>query len=170
LKSQKSSVQPEALRQAMRHWATGVTVVSTNNNGMRHGMTVSSFTSISLEPPLVLVSLAKAARTHGLVQRSGIFGVTLLDQSQQQISERFAGRITDDQDRFAGLETFVLSTGAPFLRGGLSFLDCEVVATHEAGDNTLFIGQVVDLQAMPDGIPLIYYDRGYRQLMRDAPD
>jgi flavin reductase (DIM6/NTAB) family NADH-FMN oxidoreductase RutF len=170
LKPEQSSVQPEALRQAMRQWATGVTVVSSQDHGVRHGMTVSSFTSISLEPPLVLVSLAKAARTHDLVQRSGVFGVTLLAQSQQQISERFAGRIPEDQDRYAGLETFTLTTGAPFLRGGLTCLDCEVVAVQEAGNNTLFIGQVVDLQVKQDGIPLIYYDQGYRRLMQDDPD
>lgn len=169
LNSEQFSVGSETMREAMSRWATGVTVVSSLYNGVRHGMTVSSFTSISLEPPLVLVSLAKEARTHELVQRSGIFGVTLLDQSQQQISDRFAGRTTEDHDRFAGLGTFELTTGAPFLRGGLSFLDCEVVAAREVGDNTLFIGQVVDLRVEQDGEPLIYYYRGYRRLMRDDP-
>ena len=169
MKSQQFTIEPDAMRQAMRRWATGVTVVSSHYNGARHGMTVSSFTSISLEPPLVLVSLAKEARTHDLVQHSGIFGVTLLDQSQQQVSERFAGRTGEDEDRFAGLETFELTSGAPFLRGGLSFLDCEVIAVRDVGNNTLFIGQVVDLQVEQDGAPLIYYDRDYRRILRDDP-
>ena len=155
------------MREAMRQWATGVTVVSSNYDGMRHGMTVSSFTSISLDPPLVLVSLAKDARTHDLVQRSNIFGITLLNQVQEEISDRFAGRTTEKQDRFAGLETFTLRTGAPFLSGGLSFLDCSVTATKDVGDNTLFIGEVVALQVAQEGDPLIYYNRSYRRLMRD---
>ena len=156
------------MREAMRQWATGVTVVSSLHNGVRHGMTVSSFTSISLEPPIVLISLSRDTRTHDLVQRSGIFGVTLLNQSQHEISDRFAGRTADDQDRFADLETFVLHTGAPFLYGGLSYLDCVVTASQDIGDHTLFIGQVIALQVEPDGAPLIYYNRDYRRLMRDT--
>jgi flavin reductase (DIM6/NTAB) family NADH-FMN oxidoreductase RutF len=157
------------MREAMRQWATGVAVVSSLHDGVQHGMTVSSFTSISLEPPLVLVSLSKEARTHDLVQRSGVFGVTLLHQSQQWISDRFAGRTSEDQDRFNGLETFALHTGAPFLQGGLSFLDCQVIASQDVGDHTLFIGQVVSLQSGPEGAPLIYYNRGYRRLIGDEP-
>jgi len=144
------------MREAMRKWATGVTIVSSIYDGLRHGMTVSSFTSISLDPPLVLVSLAKDTRTHELVQRSNIFGITLLNQGQDEISDRFAGRITEDQDRFADLETFSLHTGAPFLSGGLSFLDCSVI-----------ISQVIALLVTQDGDPLIYYDRSYRRLRRD---
>lgn len=161
------SVEPEAMREAMRHWATGVAVVSSLHDGVRHGMTVSSFTSISLEPPLVLVSLSKDARTHDLVRSSGIFGVTLLNQAQEWISDRFAGRTSEDQDRFAGLDTFTLRTGAPFVQGGLSYLDCMVVAAQDLSDHTLFIGQVVDLQTGMDGAPLIYYNRRYRRLLGD---
>jgi len=155
------------MREAMRQWATGVTIVSSLHEGVRHGMTVSSFTSISLEPPLVLVSLSKEARTHDLVQHSGVFGITLLNQAQEQISDRFAGRTSEDQDRFAGLETFTLNTGAPFLRDGLSFLDCRVISVQEVGDHSLFIGQVIGLQVGPNGAPLIYYDRSYRRLVRE---
>lgn len=159
-------VDPDAMRAAMRQWATGVTVVSSFHDGVRHGMTVSSFTSISLQPPLVLVSLSKDARTHSLVQRSGVFGVTMLNQSQVEISDRFAGRTTEDQDRFIDLDTFVLHSGAPFLVGGLSFLDCKLIGSYDFGDNTLFIGQVIALQVGADGAPLIYYDRSYRRLNR----
>jgi flavin reductase (DIM6/NTAB) family NADH-FMN oxidoreductase RutF len=167
LKLDSLTVDPEAMREAMRQWATGVTVVSSLHDGVRHGMTVSSFTSISLEPPLVLISLAKQARTHDLVQRSGVFGVTVLNQLQLEISDRFAGRTTEDQDRFFDLDTFTLHTGVPFLTGGLSFLDCMVITSQEIGNNTLFIGQVIALQVGADGEPLIYYSRGYRRLMHD---
>jgi flavin reductase (DIM6/NTAB) family NADH-FMN oxidoreductase RutF len=167
LKLDSSTVDPEAMRQAMRQWATGVTVVSSFHAGVRHGMTVSSFTSISLQPPLVLVSLSKDARTHDLVQRSGAFGVTMLDQTQSEISDRFAGRTTEDQDRFIDLDTFVLDTGAPFLVGGLSYLDCLVIASQDIGDHTIFVAQVIALQIGADGAPLIYYDRSYHRLMSE---
>jgi flavin reductase (DIM6/NTAB) family NADH-FMN oxidoreductase RutF len=167
LKLTRSAIDPESMREAMRQWATGVTVVSSIYDGMRHGMTVSSFTSISLDPPLVLVSLAKEARTHDLVQRSNIFGITLLNQTQEEISDRFAGRTTENQDRYAGLETFALRTGAPFLSGGLSFLDCTVMASQDVGDNTLFIGEVIAVQVTQEGDPLIYYNRSYRRLISD---
>jgi flavin reductase (DIM6/NTAB) family NADH-FMN oxidoreductase RutF len=84
---------PESMRRAMRHWVAGVTVVTSIGQGIQHGMTVSSFTSISLIPPMILVSLERATRTYELVTQSGIFGVSILRLEQQLISERFAGRI-----------------------------------------------------------------------------
>lgn len=167
MNSTTDAVDREALRQAMRQWTTGVTVVSSVSAETRHGMAVSSFTSISLEPPLVLISLAHSSRTFSLVQRSGVFGVTVLRQGQQEISDRFAGRTPDDQDRFVGLDTFTLETGAPFLVDGLAFFDCRVTATVPVSDHTLFIGQVVSVQTRPDGAPLVYYGREYRQLARE---
>ena len=166
----RTTVDPDSMREAMRQWATGVTIVSSIYDGVRHGMTVSAFTSISLDPPLVLISLAKEARTHDLVERSKIFGVTLLKQGQEEISDRFAGRTTEDQDRFASLETFKLHTGAPFLIDGLSFLDCMVIDWHDIGDHTLFIGEVVAMQVESEGDPLIYYNRSYRRLSSDQAD
>lgn len=158
-------VDPEDVRKAMRRWATGITVVSAAHEGVRHGMTVSSFTSISLEPPLVLVSISKEARTHELIGIAQAFGVTILNSEQREISERFAGRTPEDQDRFAGLETVTLTTGAPFIAGGLAFLDCRVNSTLDAGANTLFIGEVVALGFEDAGLPLIYFQRAYHQLM-----
>src|SRR5512139_2706393 len=116
-------VDPEFLRSVMRNWATGVTVVATALEGVRHGMTVSSFTSVSLDPPLVLVSLERATHTHRLLEQSGCFSVTVLGEGQQDISDRFAGRQPDGDDRFAGLDTFTLVSGAPFISGGLAYFD-----------------------------------------------
>jgi flavin reductase (DIM6/NTAB) family NADH-FMN oxidoreductase RutF len=162
--SMTESVDRDALRGAMRHWATGVTIVSSVSGGIQHGMTVSSFTSISLDPPMVLISLAGSSRTYELVQRSGVFGVTVLGQAQSEISDRFAGRTPDDQDRFVGLETFTLETGAPFLAGGEACFDCRVTAHYLVGDHTLFVGRVVAVRSTPQAGPLLYYDRAYRQL------
>lgn len=161
-------VEPEELRLAMRRWATGVTVVTTQMDGVRHGMTVNSFTSISLTPPLVMVSLEQSTRTQKYIKQTGFFGVTILSSEQQEISDRFAGRISEHQDRFTGLETRTLITGAPFVLGGLAFIDCRVVATFDAGTHTLFIAQVEAVHLNPfkeqeDG-PLLYYNRSYREL------
>ena len=159
---------PEELRTAMRQWATGVTIVSAQHNGRRHGMTVSSFTSVSLDPPLVLVSLEQVTKTHKLLIQEAYFGVTILDQSQRDLSNRFAGRITERSDRFRDLETFTLVSGAPLLARGLAWFDCHMVATYKAGNHTVFIGEVLAVKSIDAGTPLIYYDRDYRSLETDA--
>jgi len=158
------TVDSNQLRAVMRKWATGVTVVTARQDNIMHGMTVSSFTSISLEPPLVLVSLETDTQTHAMVKKSGHFGVTILSQEQETISDRFAGRLGDGDDRFAGLETKTLVSRAPFLAGGLAYLDCEVVSSFTAGTHTVFIARVLAAQENDGGQPLLYYCRGYRQL------
>lgn len=158
------TADPEQLRSAMRQWATGVAIVTATHNGISHGMTVSSFTSVSLTPPQVLISLAQNTRTHALVRESKFFGVSLLAQGQQDISDRFAGRMPDDQDRLAGLETFTLETGVPLLKGGLAHFDCRVIATFTSGTHSIFIGAVLTAQGRPDADPLLYYNRDYRRI------
>ena len=88
------TVSPDELRYAMRRWTTGVTVVTAQHDGIRHGMTVSTFTSLSLEPPFVMVSLERSTRTHDLVVQAGAFGVTILADNQQPISDSFANAKT----------------------------------------------------------------------------
>ena len=158
-------VHPETLRRVMRHWTTGVTIVCAAHNGHRHGMTVTSFTSISLEPPLVLVSLEHGTRTLELVKQAGTFSVCLLQQGQEGISDRFGGRETEDTDRFAGLDTDVELTGAPILKDCMAYLDCRVVGQHEAGNHTLIIGEVLEAAGEERGDPLVYFNRNYRRLV-----
>ena len=155
----------ELLRQSMRHWPTGITVVTSISGAHRHGMTVNSFASISLEPAVVTITLAHATRTFKLVAESGIAGITILGQDQTEISDRFAGRIPEDGDRFAGLETFTLASGVPFISGGLAFLDCRVRAAHRLEFSTLFLLDVQVAQPEEDGSPLVYYNRGYHRLL-----
>jgi len=152
------------LRGVMRQWATGVSLVTAQDGGRPHGMTVSSFTSLSLEPPLVLISLENTARTHRMVTESGAFAVSLLDAAQEDLADRFAGRIPDGEDRFAGLAYETAQTGSPLPQGALAFLDCEVVSAQPAGTHTVFIGRVVASGVRPGGQPLLYYNRGYRRL------
>lgn len=167
MKNGESEVDPEIMRLAMRNWATGVTVVSSVHDGVRHGMTVSSFTSVSIDPAMLLVSLQEQSRTHRLVSESRIFGVSILDHNQAAISDRFAGRHTERQDRFRGLETFTLVTGAPLLRGCLVSFDCRVCETFEIGQHTLFVGQVLAMQKGAGEQPLIYFNRQYYSVDRN---
>jgi flavin reductase (DIM6/NTAB) family NADH-FMN oxidoreductase RutF len=157
---------PESLRRAMRHWVAGVTVVTTSFGGLRHGMTVSSFTSISLIPPMILVSLERGARTYGLILQAGYFGVSILRLEQQLISEIFAGRVGDEENRFEGLETFNLVSPAPLIMGALAYFDCRVVNTFEAGTSTVFLAEVVAAASAESGEPLVYTNRTYHRLHR----
>ena len=120
------AISPEHLMQAMRRWATGVSVVSARHNGVQHGMTVNSFTSVSLTPPLILVSLEQVTRTQKLVKQAGFFGVTILSARQKDLAQRFAGGYAEEQNRFNGLSTRTLTSGVPFLVDGLAWLDCAV--------------------------------------------
>jgi flavin reductase (DIM6/NTAB) family NADH-FMN oxidoreductase RutF len=167
--SEHISIQPgDELREAMRFWASGVAIVGAEFEGIRHGMTVSSFTSLSLEPPLVMVSLQKATRTHDLVIGSGAFGVTILAEGQEEISNLFAGIDNETDDRFSGLETYSLETGAPLLHNGLAFFDCRLVGQHDAGTHTVMIGEVAAAQVHGAGdqvSPLVYFNRDYRKLI-----
>jgi flavin reductase (DIM6/NTAB) family NADH-FMN oxidoreductase RutF len=157
-------VEPEEMRLAMRQWTTGVSIVSAATPQDRHGMTVSSFTSLSLDPPLVAISLERWRRAHQLVEQTGHFGVTILRREQQELSDLFAGRSTEHSDRFAGLDTYTLVSGAPLLVGGLAAFDCTVVYRYETGMQTVFIGEVMAIRIESAGAPLVYHDRQYRSL------
>lgn len=160
----RAVMKPEDLRQAMRHWVTGVAVVAAAQGDVRHGMTVNTFTSVSLEPPLVLVALHRQSRTRSLVLRAGAFAVTVLSQHQAVISDRFAGQEEDSGERFAGLDTFTLVTGAPLLSDGEAWFDCRLYQALEAGTHTLILGEVVAVRAAEVFRPLVYANRAYRRL------
>jgi flavin reductase (DIM6/NTAB) family NADH-FMN oxidoreductase RutF len=155
---------PEMLRATMRHWVTGVTIVSAQHDGTRHGMTVNSFVSVSLDPPLVTVTLANDTRTHALVEQSGWFGVTILSGDQQELSDRFAGRIPDGGDRFHQVATIHLAGHAPLLAGGMAGLECRVVHRYPMPHSTLFVGQVEAVWHGDAESPLVYWNRVYHQL------
>ena len=158
-------LDPEQLRQSMRAWTSGVAIVTATHAGEQHGMTVSSFTSIALEPPLIIVSLQTVSRTHDLVAQAKAFAVTILRDGQEEVSDRFAGRVSDTEDRLAGIETETLVTGAPFIKGGLAYLDCRITETIAVGTNTLFLAEVVAARGNGEGEPLVYHDRKYRKLV-----
>ncbi|HSO13361.1 MAG TPA: flavin reductase family protein [Anaerolineales bacterium] len=157
---------PEQLRHAMRAWTTGVAVVTAIHEGQRYGMTVNSFTSISLEPPSISVALRRSTHTHELVEKSGEFAITILSSNQGNLSDRFAGKIPDITDRFEGVETSRLLIDAPLIKGGMAYFNCRVVSSIPIGENTLFIAEVIAARGEAEGDPLVYHNRVFWKLAK----
>lgn len=159
-------IDAEALRDTLRFWASGVSIVTTFADGSRSGMTVSSFNSISLEPPLVLVCLLKDTITARQVKESGHFAVSILSEDDSYLSDRFAGRIplAQGEDRFDGVETFTAETGSPILKQAIAWLDCTVYAIHDGGTHWIVVGLVAAAGHTEPNAPLIYFNRGYHHL------
>ena len=162
-KNMMTHIESEQVRHAMRAWASGVTIVTAAHKNEQHGMTVSSFASISLDPPLLMVALQKTTRTSRLISRAKSFGVTILSMGQKEISERFAGRSDDSNDRLEGIETETLITGAPLIKGGLAYFDCRVRQAIDTGTSILFIGEVAAAKQF-EGQPLVYHNRQYMRI------
>lgn len=160
------TLDSETLRRAMRAWTTGVAVITAVHEGQRYGMTVNSFTSISLEPPLISVTLKQLTHTHELVERSGEFSLTILSADQGNLSDRFAGKVADVTDRFEGVETEMLLLDAPLIKGGLAYFNCRVVNSFPVGENTLFAAEVIAAQGEGEGDPLVYHNRVFWKLMK----
>ena len=154
------SVSRDDLKKVLSCWTTGVTVVTARAGDRIHGMTVSAFTEVSLDPPLVLVCADKTTNTHPVIAESGVFAVNVLARDQESLSQRFASKKDEDR-RFDGLEFETAATGAPILAGTLAALDCRVVNAHDAGDHVIYVGRVEALRRS-EGEPLLYYGGAYR--------
>jgi flavin reductase (DIM6/NTAB) family NADH-FMN oxidoreductase RutF len=165
LLSAPSSVDSRAFRQALGQFASGVTVVATlDPEGRPQGLTVSSFCSVSLEPPLVLVCVDNRSFTHAGFLASRLFGVSVLAEAQREISQHFA-RGGPDKNAFA----FATGPqGAPLVPGALAHLECRLHSVHEGGDHTIYLGEVIGLSVHP-GRPLLYHASGYGRLAEDRP-
>ena len=154
---------PESFRRAMRAWTTGVAILLAAHEGESYGMTINSFTSLSLDPPLVTVVLKNDTRIFELVNRSRTFTVNILSDSQTEMAENLAGKL-HGAERMSGLAVQTLTSGASALTEGLAWLDCRVVHTYAAGVNTLFVAEVTDAHVRSTESPLVYHDREYWQL------
>jgi len=160
------TLDSEKLRHAMRAWTTGVAIVTSTYEDERYGMTVNSFTSISLEPPLVSVTLKRLTHTHDLVVKSGLFAVTILNSEQKELSDRFAGKLPNVTNRFDSVETANLSIDAPIFKDGMAYFNCRVVNSIPVGENTLFIAEVIATHGDGEGEPLVYHNREYWKLAK----
>ena len=153
-----ATIDPAVYRQTLGHFATGVTVI-TATDGEPVGMAVNSFTSVSLDPPLVLFCAAHSSSTWPRIESAGVFCVNVLAQDQEQVSRAFAQK---DADRFDAVGFRRGVTGSPILNDSLAYVDCEIEAKHEAGDHVLVVGRVVDLGVGRDGVgPLAFFRGGY---------
>lgn len=158
------TVEADKLRQALRHFASGVTIVTAEHDGVRYGITVSAFASVSLQPPIVMVSLGNNSSLVEMVLESEHFAVHILSADQQDLSHRFATASTAEE-KFDGLEYEKGPSGAPTLRSSLAVIDCVLDQSLIVGTHTVMFGRVVHASSSEaPGSPLIYYHREYRTL------
>ena len=146
-------------RAVMRRFPTGVTVVTTIFDGVPKGFTANAFSSVSAQPPMVLICVNRQARSHPLISRAGHFCVNLLRLDQQSIAERFASH--EPVNPFESIPYTTATTGSPILENTLAYLDCELAEEHTAGTHTVFIGTVLG-SGVRDGAPLGYFNASYR--------
>jgi len=151
------------LRLAFSRFATGITLVTARDGERQpHAITVNSFTSVSLDPPLVLYCLGKSAFRFDVFSQAEAFAVNVLSADAQALSDRFA---REAEDNFQGLEVTELATGSPVLAGCLAVLDCEREAMHGAGDHLIIVGRIKALDLPLEAEPLVYFRSRYRRLM-----
>jgi flavin reductase (DIM6/NTAB) family NADH-FMN oxidoreductase RutF len=154
-------MDPADFRRALGQFAAGVTVVTTRDaKGRSLGLTVTAFSSVSLDPPLVLVCVDHRSEAHVGFRDAGLFGVSILAEGQEEVSRRFAA---GGPAKFTGLELAKGTTGVPLIPGAVAHLECRVKATHDAGDHRIYVGEVLAVDVKP-GRPLLYHDRDYRRL------
>ncbi|MFE2286506.1 flavin reductase family protein [Streptomyces sp. NPDC059443] len=164
----RAPVAGRALRDVCGHFATGVTVITSGDGQDTAGTTVNSFTSVSLDPPLVLVCLHQNSRLLPVVQDSGGFVVNFLTQQQQEIAWAFAGR---ESARFEEVPHHRTEAGLPVLSEALAFLDCRLIAEYDGGDHAILLGEVVELGApAAEEDPLIFFQGSMRELDRGSAD
>jgi flavin reductase (DIM6/NTAB) family NADH-FMN oxidoreductase RutF len=152
-------------RDALGQFPTGVCIVTAEVDGTLLGATVSSFNSVSLDPPLVLFSLARSASAFPLWQKAMHFGVAVLAESQIDLSNRFA---RSGADKWSGLAPLRGESGVPLLRGALATFECETFARYEGGDHEIIVGRVLSFTRI-NASPLLFHAGGYRRIQFDQP-
>ncbi len=150
------------LRTVMRYFASAVTVVTSSlESGELFGLTVSAFSSLSLDPPLVLICIRNESTAAELFKKSERYCVNILAEDQRPIAEKFS--LTGEAGRFVGLDFYLGKSGSPMIRGCIGFIDCRITQIIEAGDHTIFIGEAIAVSAEKKP-PLLYLDRHYVKL------
>ncbi len=150
-------VSKDDFRTAMGNFATGVTVITTNDDeGQPHSMTANSFTSVCLDPPVLLVCIAHGTNTYGYMERTGKFGVNILSQEQQELGALFAKK-PEDRDEGVNYNYSEGEAGVPILEGSMAFFGCEVMGSHVYGDHTIYMGAVKEMRQSESGEPLMFF-------------
>ena len=154
-------IEPQELRRVMGHFATGVTIITTQDKeGNPNGLTANAFMSLSLNPPLVLISVDKAATCYACFEPQNGFTVNFLSEDQEDISRRFA---TKGIDKFAGIEWHAGRNGAAIIEGALAHVECKITQCYEGGDHTIVVGEILDINATGER-PLLFYKGQYQRL------
>jgi 3-hydroxy-9,10-secoandrosta-1,3,5(10)-triene-9,17-dione monooxygenase reductase component len=156
-----NSIDQATYRTILGHFATGVTVITALVDNEPVGLAANSFTSVSLDPPLVLFCAGKSSTTWPSIKQAGTFCVNILADDQEDLSRLFASK---GADRFAGIGYKSGATGAPVLNDALAYLDCRIEAEHDAGDHIIVVGRVLDLEVQREGRPLLFFRGGYGRL------
>lgn len=165
----REQVDPAGFRRMMGRFATGVTVITVQHGDLMHGMTANAFSSLSLEPPLMLVCIGRESRMAGLLAKAGAFSVNFLSADQEAVSRQFAGR-----DRELGARTEWLQRGpvAPLVPRSLGAISCAIENTYDGGDHWIVVGRVLELHE-PDPatsrMPLLFYESRYADLRERRP-
>ncbi len=152
-------------RSTVGAFATGVTVVTTRGEEHAYGMTANAFTSVSLDPPLILVCVINPSEGAEHITQNGVFAVNILSVEQEPLSRYFASRDRPKgRDAFAEVPHRFAASGSPILEESAAFLDCRLHTAHEAGDHLIFIGEVLELEVADGHEPLLFHGGGYRLL------
>lgn len=161
---------PALFRQVLGRFATGVTVITTTHDGMKHGMTANAFSSVSLNPPLILISVDKRANMHTLLTNGDSFCVNILAAHREDWSGWWAGKAPKEGDQFAGIPHTTKATGSPVLDECVAYIDCKIWARYPGGDHTLFLGEVQEAGLSDDATlqPLLFFSSRYRKLADEA--
>jgi flavin reductase (DIM6/NTAB) family NADH-FMN oxidoreductase RutF len=153
------------MRDLMAHFATGVTVVAARHGPLLAGMTANAIATISIDPPILMASIARKAETHGAIIGSHAFAVSVLADDQQELADCFAQPTTAAKlTRFCDAAWHEAETGSPILEGALAYFDCRLTERHDGGDHTIFLGEIVAAGFREDAEPLLWYGSGYRRL------
>jgi len=156
-------IDATTFKKILRRWTSGVTVVTCHREGGVHGMTASSFTSVSLEPPLVLVCVDRRTRMFEYLQGQTAFGIHILGTDMEEVSNRCAGFLGEEAHELDDLGYHVEVTGAPILNDTLAWMDCSLWGLYDGGDHAIFVGEIQAAGAR-DGSPLLWFNRDYRAL------
>lgn len=158
------AISPDAFKQVLGRFCTGVTIVTFRDNGSIHGLTVNAFSSVSLEPPLILICVDKAGASHQALFDAGAFVVNLLSRGQKSLAYRFADSNLDSDQRYADAKYWLTEKGIPVFEENLGFLECRIYERLDGGDHTIFLGEVENGGVSESKRPLIFYSSQFYSL------
>jgi len=158
------AISPDAFKQVLGRFCTGVTIVTFRDSNGVHGLTVNAFSSVSLEPPLILICVDKRGTSHQILFESDAFVVNLLSRGQESLAYRFADSNLSSEERYAASRYWLTDNGLPVFEENLGFLECRIYERFDGGDHTIFLGEVEDGDISESKRPLIFYSSQFYSL------